>query len=180
MALTITDHILTGFGEILPLSEVFGFELYEVLEKLINSENQNSQKDVVLLRAKSKFETICTNDEYTFDEDKNTKDELKEIYALLSSLGEDFWHFTEENALKELSEDKPRALSALEMVKEFEIKPAVPYILDMIYETEDETLICEGLSALKTLNSLSFVDKNDILPRLTNENLKAISESLFL
>ncbi len=177
MALTVIDYILAGFGEILPLSEVFGFELYDVLEKLISIEN--SQKDVVLLRAKSKFETICTNDEYTFDEDKNTKDELKEIHALLNSLGEDFWRKTEENSLKELAESKQRAVSAIEMVKEFNIKSAVPQILDMIYETEDETLICEGLSALKALNALAYTDKNDVLPRLTNENLKAISESLF-
>ena len=33
-SLTVTDNILTGFGEILPLSEVFNFELYDTIGML--------------------------------------------------------------------------------------------------------------------------------------------------
>ena len=81
---------------------------------------------------------------------------------------------------QELAEEKSRALSALGIIKEFDIKSAVPNILDMIYETDDETLICEGLSALKQFDALSYTDKNEILSEIKNETIKAIIESYYL
>ena len=54
-------------GEILPLNQIFCFELFEVLEYLItyNTQNKNPQASVVLLKALSKFEMLTENDEYT-------------------------------------------------------------------------------------------------------------------
>lgn len=49
----------------------------------------------------------------------------------------------------------------------------------MIYENQDETIICEGLSALKQFEALSYVNKDDIIPLFTNETLKAIAESYY-
>lgn len=79
------DNILSGLGEILPLSQIFCFEMFEVLEYLIpyNTNNKNPQAAVVLLKALSKFEELANNEEYTFDEDKNTKQEIQDIYNLL-------------------------------------------------------------------------------------------------
>lgn len=181
-ALTVIDNILVGFGEILPLSQIFDFELYDVfgmLSELCNSELK-SRIATVLLRAKSKFATICGNDEYTFDEDKNTKDELITVEGLLNCFGDGFWTHLKSLVPQELAEEKSRALSALGIIKEFDIKSAVPNILDMIYETDDETLICEGLSALKQFDALSYTDKNEILSEIKNETIKAIIESYYL
>lgn len=181
-ALIVIDNIVTGFGEILPLSQVFDFELYDVfgiLSELCNGD-LNQRIATVLLRAKSKFATICGNDEYTFDEDKNTKEELKEIFELLNSFGEGFWSHLKSLVPQELKEDKNRVLSALEVIKDFDIKSAVPQILDMIYENEDETVICEGLSALKQFEALSYTNKEEILSELKNETIKAIVESYYL
>lgn len=181
-ALIVIDNIVTGFGEILPLSQVFDFELYDVFGILseLCSGDLKSRIATVLLRAKSKFATICGNDEYTFDEDKNTKEELKEIFELLNSFGDGFWSHLKSLVLKELNEEKNRVLSAIEVIKEFEIKSAVPQILDMIYENEDETVICEGLSALKQFEALSYTNKEEILAELKNETIKAIVESYYL
>lgn len=180
-ALTVIDNILSGFGEILPLSEVFNYELFDVLGMLSeNSEEKySSQISAIMLRAFAKFNTICSNDEYTFDEDKNTKEELNEINRLLNSFGSEYWKNCEKNIELELSAEKRRVLSALNVIKEQNIQSSIPAIADMIYENQDETVICEGLSALKQFNSISLVDKNDIMPYFTNETLKAIVESYY-
>lgn len=181
-ALTVIDNILNGFGEILPLSEVFNYELYDVIGMLseFSEEEHSSQIATIMLRAYAKFNTICSNDEYTFDEDKNTKDELNEINRLLTSFGENYWENCEKNIELELSSTKVRSLSALNVIKENNIKSAIPAIVDMIYESQDETVICEGLSALKQFNSMDFVNKDDIMPYFTNDTLKAIVESYYL
>lgn len=180
-ALTVIDNILTGFGEILPLSEIFNFELYDVIGILaqIPENEYSSQIAAIMLRAESKFKTICSMDEYTFDEDKNTKDELNEINKLLKSFGKSFWENCKKNIEKELCQNKARILSALNIIKEQNINSAIAAIIDMIYENQDETIICEGLSALKQFEALSYVNKDDIIPLFTNKTLKAIAESYY-
>lgn len=180
-ALIVVDNILTGFGEILPLSEVFNFELYDVLGMLSEvPENEYfSQVATVLLKAKSKFDTICGNDEYIFDEDKNTKDEIAEIGRLLDGFGNGFWSKLKNAVKGELNAEKSRVLSALAVIKDYEIKDAISAILDMIYETEDETDICEGLSTLKQLDALSYMPKDEVIPRLSNETIRAVALSYY-
>ena len=75
------NYIINGLGEILPLSCVFDFELFEVFEKLINN-HDDSKTAIVILNAQEKFEVLTENDEYLFDEDKNTKNEINDIKKL--------------------------------------------------------------------------------------------------
>lgn len=180
-SLTVTDNILTGFGEILPLSEVFNFELYDTIGMLSETgENEySSQIASVLLRAKQKFDMLSSNEEYIFDEDKNTKEEIFAINKLLNSFGKSFWKKCEKDLLGELEQDIKRIHSALEIIRENEIKEAVPNIIDMLYENEDETIICEGVTTLKALDGISFLDKDDILSKFENENLKIITAECF-
>ncbi|MCR5260353.1 MAG: hypothetical protein K6C94_00775 [Candidatus Gastranaerophilales bacterium] len=181
-ALPIIDSILIGLGEILPLSEVFNFELYDVLGMLsetVNSENL-SKIAVILLRAKSKIEMICSNDEYTFDEDKNTINELKDIRSLLNSLGDAFWNTMKSEAVKELKkEDKSDIISALQIIGEYEIQSAAPDILDCIYENGDEVVLCEAFSALKKINALYLINKDEAVNMFSNSNSAAIVENLY-
>lgn len=180
-SLTVTDNILTGFGEILPLSEVFNFELYDTIGMLSEmGENEySSQIASVLLRAKQKFDMLSSNEEYIFDEDKNTKEEISAINKLLNSFGKGFWKKCEKDLLGELEQDIKRIHSALEIIRENEIKESVPNIIDMLYENEDETIICEGVTTLKALDGISFLDKDDILSKFENENLKIITAECF-
>lgn len=180
-ALSVIDNILTGFGEILPLSEVFNFELYDVLGMLseISQDDYFSQVATVLLKAKAKFDTICGNDEYIFDEDKNTKDEIAEIGRLLDGFGNGFWSKLKNVVKNELSCEKQRVLSALAVIEEYGIKDAIPAVLDLVYETEDETIICEALSALKQLDAISYMPKDEVIPRLSNETIKAVALSYY-
>lgn len=180
-SLTVTDNILTGFGEILPLSEVFNFELYDTIGMLSETGEMeySSQVASVLLRAKQKFEMLSSNEEYIFDEDKNTKEEIFAINKLLNSFGKGFWKKCEKDLLGELEQDVKRIHSALEIIRENGIKEAVPNIIDMLYENEDETIICEGVTTLKTINGISLLDKDDILSKFENENLKIITAECF-
>ena len=84
-ALLMLNYIINALGEILPLAVVLDFELFEVFEQLINK-SEDSKVAVVLINAREKFETLTENDEYIFDEDKETKNEIFDIKKLLESL----------------------------------------------------------------------------------------------
>ncbi len=180
-ALSVFDFILTGFGEILPLSEVFNFELYNVFGLLFElpKNELSSQIAVVMLKGLNKIQIICENDQYIFDEDKNTKAELYEVQKLLNSFGEKYWNLQKQIVFQELSQDKTRILSALTVIKDFDIRSAIPAVADMIYEVQDETVICEGLSVLKKFDAISCINKEDVLSFFENETLKALAESYF-
>ncbi len=178
------DNILSGLGEILPLNQVFCFEMFEVLEYLIhyNTQNKNSQASVVLLKALSKFDTLANNEEYTFDEDKNTKQEIQEIYHLLKKQQEYFWNAQKNLVKNELSaNDIPsyRISSALRAVSEYKLVQLEDEVKKLL-DSDNEILICEAAGALKQLDKLNCVDKNQILNKIHDENKKAIIESMFL
>lgn len=174
------SKILTGLGEILPLNQVFSFEMYDILELLIreNKRERNGLVAVVLLKALLKFETICENDEYTYDEDKNTKAELAQILALLKGESGEFWEEQKELILNELEEEKERAISAAHLIGELKIDYAVED-LKKLSQSDDEILICEAVMALKAINALNCADKSEILSKINDENKRAIIENCF-
>lgn len=178
------DNILSGLGEILPLNQIFCFELYEVLEHLIsyNTQNKNPQASVVLLRALSKFEMLTENDEYTFDEDKNTKQEVQDIYNLLNKQQEYFWNAQKNLVKNELNiQNVPvyRISSALLVISEYKLVQSVNDI-KLLLEVDDEILLCEIVGTLKQLNALNDVNKSSVIAKVHDENKKALLESLFL
>lgn len=180
------SKILSGLGEILPLSQIFSFEIYDVLCELINendNENENEEKKsgliaVILLKALSKFEMISDNDQYTFDEDNNTKSELKEILNLLKNKSYKFWDEQKDLVKNELSQEKERILSALHLISELKINNALDE-LKKLSESEDEVLICEAVCTLKALDKTNIIDKETVLLKISDENKKAIIENCF-
>lgn len=177
------DNILSGFGEILPLSQIFCFEMFEVLQYLIpyNTNNKNPQAAVVLLKALSKFEELSENDEYTFDEDKNTKQEIQEIYNVLKKQQEYFWNAQKnlvKNELDELTVPAYRISSALRVICEYNLVQAENEVKELL-NTENEILLCEAVSTLKHLGKLDGVDKDKILNKVHDENKKALIQSMF-
>ncbi len=182
-ALTCIDNILSGLGEILPLNQIFYFEMFDVLSYLIsyNAQNKNPQAAVVLLKALSKFEMLNENDEYTFDEDKNTKQEISEIYDILKKQQEYFWNAQKKLAVLEISEDNTsegRIISALRVISEYNLTTAEENIKTLL-NSQNEILICEAVSALKQINKLDNISKESILSKVTDENKKAIINSMF-
>lgn len=175
------DNILSGLGEILPLNQIFCFELFEVLSFLIdfNIKNKDSQAAVVLLKALSKFEMLSENEEYTFDEDKNTKQEINEICSLLKHQQEYFWNAQKnlvKNELKLPESDIHRISSALGIVAEYKLTQAEQEIKDLL-NGNDEIILCEAVIALKELNLLDGIDKEAVLNKVHDENKKALIQS---
>ena len=156
-------NILQGLGEIVPLSNVFTFQLYEVFERLIFCE-PNSKNAVILLTAKNKFNQLTENDEYLFDEDKNTKDEVNAIKTLLNdNLDDDLDNFI----TPELNENSDFVYPALDLIKHGNL------IRDLL-SSKNQTIILKTLEILKSIDELSQEDKNKALENITDKNIRAI------
>ena len=171
------DNILSGLGEILPLSQVLDFELYEILEDLIklNKEENHYKSKIaeILLKSLTKFEIFANNDEYNFDEDQHTKNELKSIYELLKNQPEKFWDEQKTAILKELSHCQHRIISALQVIKDIKLVKATDEIKKLLSH-ENEIVICESVAALAELGGLKQEDILAATANITNDNIKAI------
>lgn len=166
-ALVIINNIINGLGEILGLSQVFDFELYEVLENLI-SKPATGAISVVLLNSKEKFDILTENDEYLFDEDKETKNEILNIKKLLSHINKkELEVFIKE----ELREDSPFVYTALELSED------VLAIRELL-KCSNQTLILKTVEVLKRLNNLDETTKTVALIKITDENIKSIIRAL--
>lgn len=179
-ALIAVDNILSGIGEILPLSQIFQFEMYDILSELINinkEENHYKSKiSQILLKALLKFEMICKNDEYIFDEDKNTKQELQAILELLEGQPGAFWQDQKKSILEELTHCNHRVLGALEVIKDLKLKEASSEVKALL-NSDSEIVVCEVISTLKELDELDAVNKDEVLTRLKNDNIRAIANN---
>lgn len=157
------NNILQGLGEIIPLSDIFTFQLYEVFEKLVYSE-PNSKNAIILLSAKNKFNQLTENDEYIFDEDKNTKDEINEIKNFLNDNINDN---LDEFIIVELHEESDFVSTAVDLIKNSEL-------LKPLLNSTNQTLLLKTLETLKSLNNLTQSDKEIALKNITNEDIKSI------
>ena len=179
--LFVIGNILNGLGEILPLSDIFQFELYEVIQNLIATNKSRNEYSglisAVLLAALSKFNMFCENQEYIFDEDKDTKQEVSAINDLLNELNSEFWNNQKHYLIDELDKNDSRIMFALPLVVEYSIMESVSK-LEQLVNSENEALVCEVLTTLKSLNALNNVDIQKVIDRVQNQNIKAVIENL--
>jgi len=165
--LIVINNIINGLGEILELSIVFDFDLYDVFDILIKN-SDNSKVAVVLLNALEKFETLTENDEYLFDEDKETKDEIYEIKKLLS-------HQNKKELIKninaELDESSPFVFTALEFSNDL-------YAIRELLKSNNQTIILKTVEVLKSLGNLDEPTKTVALLKVTDSNIKSIIRAL--
>ena len=165
--LYILNLIINGLGEILNLSQVFDFQLYEIFEYLKNAE-LTSETAVVLLNAKDKFNTLTENDEYLFDESKDVKQEVVAIKELLSKIPE---NKLEHLANNELKDDSLFVFTALEILSD----------TDKIRElltSSNQTIVLKAIEVLKRLNSITVNDKETALNFVEDENIKGVIMAL--
>lgn len=166
-ALLVINHIINGLGEILGLSTVFDYELYDVFERLIRNAD-DSKTAVVLLNAAEKFDTLTENDEYLFDEDKNTKNEINDIKKLLGSINK---KQLKQLSLQELNEESPFVYTALDFAED------VLAIRELL-KCNNQTIILKTAEILKKLNNLDESTKTVALLKVTDENIKSIIRAL--
>ncbi len=179
-ALLTIDNIILGLGEILPLSDIFQFELFDVINYLVSNNDKNSGKIAeILLKTFSKFQMFCENQEYIFDENKDTKHEVNSILRLLQSKGNDFWNKQKQLVLTELdSKNDNIILSVLPVLVEYKQVEAVPELKKILPSASNEILICEILGTLKSLDALDGIDLNIYLEKVQNSNIKAVIENM--
>lgn len=161
--LLVLANIVNSIPEIVSLSSLCSYDLKNAFEYII-SKPLDSASAVVLRMAKDKFEEMATNDEYLFDCDKNTKDEIKSIHNLLRSL----------NASKlnsylydELYDESDFVFFALDYVDEIEE-------LETLLESKNQTLILKTLTIMKEKGLLNPNHKNIALNNITNSDIKNI------
>ncbi len=165
--LLVLNNIINGLGEIIPLSSVFDYELYELFERLMVHAD-DSKTAVVLLNANEKFETLTENDEYLYDEDKDTKKEVLDIRKLLS-------HINKKELLcfvnQELREDSPFVYTALDFAEDM-------YAVRELLKCSNQTIILKTAEVLKSKNELDDTSRQVALLKITDENIKSIIRAL--
>ncbi len=162
-ALYILNLVVNGLGEILPLSQVFDFQLYEFLETIIKFP-KDSAISVVLLNIADKFETLTENDEYLFDETKETKQEVLEIKKLLSNLDVSQLYFFID---AELQEDSLFVYTALDFTENEEM-------VRNLLSANNPTVVLKALETLKQFGCVNQDDKYTALNSVEDENIKSV------
>lgn len=174
------NYILEGLGEIVSLSQIFDFQIYEVLEKLVECQHEenNTKTALVLLNAKQKFEQLTENEEYVFDEDKVVKEEIQAIKEFLTTTNEDFGQKQRTLFVSELSENSDFVFSALELVQELNLVETFGKLKELL-NSSNQTVILKTVEVIKSLNKLGEIDKNSVLEKISDENIRQIIQSLF-
>lgn len=162
--LYVLNNIISGLGEISSLSQVFDFQLYEVIQTL----KEDERAAAVLLNAYDKFNTLTENNEYLYDETKDVKQEIFDIKELLASID-----LSRLKSLtdKELTESSPFVFTALEFTFNSEK-------VRTLLNSKNQTLLLKTLEILKKLNNLTPEDKNKALKNITNENIKNVAAAI--
>lgn len=163
-AILVLCHIINAIPEILPPSAVCDYGLYDIFERI----PLTSSSAVLLRLAKDKFEELTSNDEYLFDSDKNTKDEVKEIYELLKKYNN---NKLESLLYDELYEGSDFVFFALDFVNEIEE-------LEALLDSENNTLILKVLTLLKDKSALKIEHKQSVLEKITCPDIKRVVEVL--
>jgi hypothetical protein len=185
LSLECFDNVLSGLVHVWPLSVLFDFEVKSCLEALLDMVQHEGpfqkRSSQLLLKAKNRLELFNQNDEYKFDEDKNTQNELNDICGFLNSYPETFWEAQIDNLFDEVdSLNTKRVVAALNLIAEMKIDYAAKYLVKKL-ETADEKILCEILITLSHIGGIPSVsNKAEILDRIENANLKAIIENIFL
>lgn len=165
--LLVINNITNALGEILPLSVIFDFELFEVYEKLVNNYN-DSKSAIVVLNAQEKFNTLTENDEYLFDEDKNTQNEVQDIKKLLNNINQKDLKQLINN---ELNENSPFVYTALDFATDLNI-------IRELLKSNNQTIILKTAEVLKKLDNLDETAKTVALLKVTDLNIKSIIRAL--
>ncbi len=158
-------NIINALPEIISLSAVFDYNLFELFENLYCS-NLTSTSALLLMLAKKKFEMLTENEEYLFDCDKNTKEEVLTIHDLLSGV-----NVNKLNSLlyEELYDESDFVFFAIDFVDEVAE-------LETLLESKNQTLILKVLSLMKEKGILKPEYKELALQNITSADIKRIVE----
>lgn len=160
-------NIVSAIPEIIPPSAVIDYNLFSIFEDLYLN-NLSSSSAVLLRRAQEKFAELTSNDEYLYDCDKNTKDEVFAINQLL--VGIDSYKL--KNLLyDELYDESDFVFFAVDFVDEQEE-------LEVLLDSLNPTLILKVLSILKEKGKLTSEHKTSALNTINADEIKQYIDAL--
>lgn len=179
-AAKIFDIILSAYPEEISLDTVFDFEIFKFIKFLSKETADNNLPESyikrLLLKAKCKFNLISKEDIYTFDLSKDVKKEIAAISEFLNTLQTDLFKNLEEE-LK--SDDKERVLEAYDVILNYGKKEFAQDIINTVNTAEYEDVVAEGVKVLKVFGELQKLNRDEILDKLQNENIRAMVLSAF-
>ena len=169
----IFSVLIQGYPENISLGTIIYYQIYDYI-KLISTYNNQFANNILLI-TKTKFDEYNSSDIYSFDLDKDTKNELKNITQFLDRLSLSFGYI-----LDELEKDNFRISLALDVIKELKIENAAQFIADLINNNKLSLDLCaKSAIVLKDLNKSSLINRENI-KNIQNENIKALIESLLV
>lgn len=161
--LLVMANIINAVPEIISPSMICHYDLKSALDYVI-SKPIESMSAVVLRLAKDKFNELASNEEYLFDSDKNTKDEIKNLNMELKKFNSDK---LKSFLYDELYDESDFVFFAVDYVDE-------PEELETLLECSNQTLILKVLTILKEKGLLNSKHKEIALQNITNDNIKNI------
>lgn len=185
LSLECFQHIIASEAEVWPLSTIIDFKIYESLEKLIELVKNSIDGSIkgryasLLLFANNQFSMFLENNEYKFNEDKETLGELDEIVALLKGQSPDFWQKCKEQLKNELfCNDTKRVSYALDIITELELNEFSDEIKTLIENQTDEIILYKSTICLYKFGKGEYIDKNKLFEKISDTNLQAHINSL--
>ena len=185
-ALCIFDNILSAYPEEISLETVFDFEILRFIKYLCKTVKDGVPQGIsdiapsyikrIILKAKYKFNLISREDIYTFDLPKDVKKEITAISEYINALDIPLFDGLEEELC---TKDRERILETFDIILNFGKTEFSPKIAEIMANTEFEDVISEGVKILKTFGKLELIGKEEILNKIKNQNLKALTESYF-
>ena len=163
----VLSHIVNAIPEIISPTAVLDYNLYNIFESLY-LDNLTSTSATLLRLAKEKFAELLSNEEYLFDCDKNTKDEVKAVGNLLNGVNE-----KKLNSLlyEELYDESDFVFFAVDFVDDVEE-------LETLLDSKNQTLLLKVLTLLKEKQALTPSHKELALNNVTCDDIKNIIEVL--
>ena len=160
-------NIINAIPEIIPASVAQEYTFYEIFENLYYN-NLTSTSALLLTLAKDKFSSIIENEEYLFDCDKNTKEEIFSIDKLLKGFSSKKLN----NLLyEELYDESDFVFFAVDYVNDIEE-------LETLLDSKNQTLVLKVLSSLKEKNVLNSSHKQIAIKNITTPAIREIIEVL--
>lgn len=166
-AILVFCYILNGLVELIPISQIIDYEFYSFIDTLMKA-SPTGPIAVALMTAKEKFNLFVENEEYLFDEDKNTKNEVNDINILLNSIKTNkYTSFLYE----ELYEESDFIYFVMELIKDSDS-------IASLLTGSNQTVILKAMSLLKSMGQLTEEYKQTGIANITDENIKSVAMAL--
>ena len=160
-------NIISAIPEIAQPSIVLDYNFLELFEEFYNS-NLTPQSALLLRIAKDKFYSLTENEEYLYDCDKNTKDEIANINKFFRSVNNSK---LESLLYEELYDESDFVFFAVDYADSKEE-------LETLLDSSNPTLILKVLGILKNKQMLNDSHKALALNSIANPELRQIVEVL--